>query len=92
MHECFAMCVNCVCLADLMKLGGLDLCMSRCLRHSEAGIRWRAAQLIASCAQNMPEVQYYLLNQGALQTLLQLTDHDTNSTVRVKALYAVSCK
>lgn len=76
---------------DLMKLGGLDLCMSRCLCHSEAGIRWRAAQLIASCAQNMPEVQYYLLNQGALSTLLQLTDQDANSTVRVKALYAVSC-
>ncbi|KTF82658.1 hypothetical protein cypCar_00047150 [Cyprinus carpio] len=76
---------------DLMKLGGLDLCMSRCLCHSEAGIRWRAAQLIASCAQNMPEVQFYLLNQGALLTLLQLTDHDANSTVRVKALYAVSC-
>ncbi|XP_073705125.1 hsp70-binding protein 1 [Garra rufa] len=76
---------------DLMKLGGLDLCMSRCLCHSEAGIRWRSAQLIASCAQNMPEVQFYLLNQGALQKLLQLTDHDANSTVRVKALYAVSC-
>ncbi|KTF83893.1 hypothetical protein cypCar_00020289 [Cyprinus carpio] len=77
---------------DLMKLGGLDLCMSRCLCHSEAGIRWRAAHLIASCAQNMPEVQFYLLNQGALLTLLQLADHDANSTVRVKALYAVSCK
>uniref|UniRef100_A0A8C1S054 HSPA (heat shock 70kDa) binding protein, cytoplasmic cochaperone 1 n=1 Tax=Cyprinus carpio TaxID=7962 RepID=A0A8C1S054_CYPCA len=76
---------------DLMKLGGLDLCMSRCLCHSEAGIRWRAAHLIASCAQNMPEVQFYLLNQGALLTLLQLADHDANSTVRVKALYAVSC-
>lgn len=75
-----------------MKLGGLDLCMSRCLCHSEAGIRWRGAHLIASCAQNMPEVQHYLLNQGALSTLLQLADHDTNSTVRVKALYAVSCK
>uniref|UniRef100_A0A672PSA7 Hsp70-binding protein 1 n=1 Tax=Sinocyclocheilus grahami TaxID=75366 RepID=A0A672PSA7_SINGR len=72
---------------DLMKLGGLDLCMSRCLCHSEAGIRWRAAQLIASCAQNMPEVQFYLLNQGALLTLLQLADHDANSTVRIKALY-----
>ncbi|XP_051988472.1 hsp70-binding protein 1-like [Xyrauchen texanus] len=76
---------------DLMKLGGLDLCLSRCLCHSEAGIRWRAAQLIASCAQNMPEVQCYLLNQRALLTLLQLADHDANSTVRVKALYAVSC-
>ncbi|XP_030649734.1 hsp70-binding protein 1 isoform X2 [Chanos chanos] len=76
---------------DLMKLGGLELCVSRCLCHPEAGMRWRAAQLIASCAQNMPEVQCHLLNQGALHTLLQLTDNDTHSTVRVKALYAVSC-
>ncbi|XP_076866689.1 hsp70-binding protein 1 [Brachyhypopomus gauderio] len=76
---------------DLMKLGGLDVCVSRCLCHSEAGVRWRAAQLVASCAQNMPEVQIYLLHQGALKTLLQLTDHDTHPTVRVKALYAVSC-
>ncbi|KAL7826668.1 hypothetical protein AOLI_G00318770 [Acnodon oligacanthus] len=76
---------------DLMKMGGLDVCLSRCLSHSEAGIRWRAAQLIASCSQNMPEVQEYLLQQGALRTLLQLIDHDSNPTVRVKALYAVSC-
>ncbi|XP_051995713.1 hsp70-binding protein 1-like isoform X1 [Xyrauchen texanus] len=76
---------------DLMKLGGLDLCLSSCLCHTEAGIRWRAAHLIASCAQNMPEVQCYVLKQGALLTLLQLADHDANSTVRIKALYAVSC-
>ncbi|XP_072530605.1 hsp70-binding protein 1 isoform X2 [Salminus brasiliensis] len=76
---------------DLMKMGGLDVCVSQCLCHSEAGVRWRAAQLIASCAQNMPEVQEYLLQQGALKTLLQLTDHDAHPTVRVKALYAVSC-
>ncbi|KAM9434270.1 hsp70-binding protein 1 [Clarias gariepinus] len=76
---------------DLMKLGGLDVCVSRCVCHSEAGVRWRAAELLACCAQNMPEVQLYLLQQGALHTLLQLTDHDAHTTVRVKALYAVSC-
>lgn len=77
---------------DLMKLGGLDLCVTSLLCHPQSGVRWRAAQLIASCAQNMPEVQCHLLSQGALNTLLQLTDHDPNPTVRVKALYAVSCK
>ncbi|XP_058261370.1 hsp70-binding protein 1 isoform X3 [Hemibagrus wyckioides] len=76
---------------DLMKLGGLEVCMSRCVCHTEAGVRWRAAELLACCAQNMPEVQLYLLQQGALHTLLQLTDHDTHPTVRVKTLYAVSC-
>ncbi|XP_041940891.1 hsp70-binding protein 1 [Alosa sapidissima] len=76
---------------DLMKLGGLQTCVSSLLCHPQSGVRWRAAQLIASCAQNMPEVQCYLLSQGALNKLLHLTDHDPNPTVRVKALYAVSC-
>lgn len=76
---------------DLMVLGGLDLCVTRCLCHTQSGVRWRAAQLIASCAQNMPEVQCYLLSMGALPKLLQLTDMDPSPTVRVKTLYAVSC-
>ncbi|XP_048846333.1 hsp70-binding protein 1 [Brienomyrus brachyistius] len=76
---------------DLMVLGGLDLCVSQCLSHAQGGIRWRAAQLLASCAQNMPEVQCYLLHRGTLSTLLQLIDCDPHPTVKVKALYAVSC-
>lgn len=76
---------------DLMTLGGLDLCVSRYLCHAQGGLRWHAAELIASCAQNMPQVQVYLLGIGALPKLLQLTDSDPHPTVRVKALYAVSC-
>lgn len=75
-----------------MVLGGLELCVSQYLCHAQSGLRWRAAQLIASCAQNMPQVQVYLLSTGALPKLLQLVDSDPNSTVRVKALYAVSCE
>ncbi|XP_029364835.1 hsp70-binding protein 1 [Echeneis naucrates] len=76
---------------DLMILGGLELCFSRYLCHVQSGLRWRAAQLIASCSQNMPQVQEHLLSMGALERLLQLTDSDPHPTVRVKALYAVSC-
>ncbi|KAM4717710.1 hsp70-binding protein 1 [Anableps anableps] len=76
---------------DLMILGGLELCVSRYLCHVQSGLRWRAAQLLASCAQNMPQVQEYLLKIDVLPKLLQLTDSDPNPTVRVKALYAVSC-
>ncbi|KAM7372166.1 hypothetical protein PAMP_009357 [Pampus punctatissimus] len=76
---------------DLMILGGLELCVSQYLCHAQSGLRWRAAQLIASCAQNMPQVQVHLLSIGALPKLLQLTDSDPHPTVRVKALYAVSC-
>lgn len=78
--------------ADLMTLGGLELCVSQYLNHAQSGLRWRAAQLIASCAQNMPQLQFHLLSIGALPKLLQLTDSDPNPTVRVKALYAVSCE
>ncbi|XP_034394438.1 hsp70-binding protein 1 [Cyclopterus lumpus] len=76
---------------DLMTLGGLELCISQYLCHAQSGLRWRAAQLIAFCAQNMPQVQVYLFSTGVLPKLLQLTDSDPDSTVRVKALYAVSC-
>lgn len=76
---------------DLMTLGGLDLCVSRYLCHVQSGLRWRAAELLASCAQNMPQVQVHLLNLGVLPKLLQITDSDPNPTVRVKALYAISC-
>ncbi|KAM8844008.1 hsp70-binding protein 1 [Spinachia spinachia] len=76
---------------DLMTLGGLQLCTSRYLCHAQSGLRWRAAQLIASSAQNMPEVQVHLFTIGALPKLLQLTDSDPHPAVRVKALYAVSC-
>uniref|UniRef100_A0A3Q2R1M4 Hsp70-binding protein 1 n=1 Tax=Fundulus heteroclitus TaxID=8078 RepID=A0A3Q2R1M4_FUNHE len=76
---------------DLMILGGLELCVSRYLCHVQGGLRWRAAQLLASCAQNMPQVQEHLFKIDVLPKLLQLTDSDPNPTVRVKALYAVSC-
>lgn len=76
---------------DFMTLCGLDLCVSQYLCHAQSGLRWRAAQLLASCAQNMPQVQAHLLSMGTLPKLLQLTDSDPNPTVRVKALYAVSC-
>lgn len=76
---------------DLMTLGGLELCISKYLCHAQSGLRWRAAHLIASCAQNMPQVQVYLFGTGVLPKLLQLTDSDPDPTVRVKALYAVSC-
>lgn len=76
---------------DLMILGGLDLCVSQYLNHAQSGLRWRAAELIASCSQNMPQVQVHLLGIGVLPKLLQLIDSDPNPTVRVKALYAVSC-
>lgn len=75
-----------------MVLGGLELCVSRYLSHVLSGLRWRAADLIASCAQNMPQLQIHLLNIGTLPKLLQLTDSDPHPTVRVKALYALSCE
>ncbi|XP_077358738.1 hsp70-binding protein 1 isoform X2 [Festucalex cinctus] len=76
---------------DLMVLGGLDVCVSKYLCHAQSRLRWSAAHLTATCAQNMPPVQDHLLKISALPKLLQLTDSDPHPTVRVKALYAVSC-
>ncbi|MBN3300543.1 HPBP1 protein, partial [Amia calva] len=76
---------------DLMSLGGLEVCVGACLGAQGAGLRCRGAGLLAVCCQNHPEVQLHALALGALPTLLTLADTDPSTTVKVKALYAVSC-
>jgi hsp70-interacting protein len=53
-------------------------------------LRWRAAEVAATCAQNNPDVQKAFLEGGALLRLLPLL-HDADSTVQTKALLAISC-
>ncbi|XP_014677637.1 PREDICTED: hsp70-binding protein 1-like [Priapulus caudatus] len=76
---------------DLHKIGGFAL-FPRLLAARAAGVRSRAAELVATVAQNNPYTQAQLLAQGALPTLLRLTDDDAaGDEVRVKALFAISC-
>uniref|UniRef100_UPI00358FDF76 hsp70-binding protein 1-like isoform X2 n=1 Tax=Myxine glutinosa TaxID=7769 RepID=UPI00358FDF76 len=76
---------------DFCKLGGMDVVFTGPLLSSAPSLRHRAAELVATCAQNEPTVQSCVLSLGGLQTLLDLVDKDIDEVVRLKALLAVSC-
>ncbi|KAK1127650.1 hypothetical protein K0M31_003148 [Melipona bicolor] len=75
---------------DFYKIGGFTI-FGPCLNSPHSSIRWRAADLIAELAQNNPFCQEKFLETGLFPTLLNMIDTDPAETVRIKALYAVSC-
>ncbi|XP_053121738.1 hsp70-binding protein 1 [Hemicordylus capensis] len=90
--DCLAeLCENLDNASDFCKLDGMRLLAHRYLEHEEAGLRWRAAHLVGTCAQNVPKVQEQALALGCMRKLLRLLDHDLSEAVRIKALFAVSC-
>ncbi|KAJ7313951.1 hypothetical protein JRQ81_005781 [Phrynocephalus forsythii] len=85
------LCENLDNAADFCKLDGMRLLAHRYLEHEEEGLRWRAAHLVGTCAQNVPIVQEQALALGCMRKLLRLLDHDPSEAVRIKALFAISC-
>ncbi|XP_077115659.1 hsp70-binding protein 1 isoform X2 [Ranitomeya variabilis] len=85
------LCENIDNASDFCKLGGMSLMLTRYLSCPEAELRWRTADLIGICSQNVPFVQEMALSLGAVSKLLELLDLDTSETVRIKALFAISC-
>ncbi|CAI9554039.1 unnamed protein product [Staurois parvus] len=78
-------------LTDFCKLGGMELLLNRYLSCPEAELRWRAADLVGICSQNVPFVQECALCLGAMSKLLQLLDLDSSEQVRIKSFFAISC-
>uniref|UniRef100_A0A8C3IEI2 Hsp70-binding protein 1 n=2 Tax=Chrysemys picta bellii TaxID=8478 RepID=A0A8C3IEI2_CHRPI len=85
------LCENLDNAADFCKLDGMRLLAHRYLDHPVPELRWRAAHLVGTCAQNVPKVQEQALALGCMRKLLRLLDHDGADAVRVKALFAISC-
>ena len=77
--------------SDLHKIGGFDL-FPTLLQDSEEDVRANACSVIATVVQNNPYCQTEALKLGLLSQLLNLLDKDDSIKVKVKALYAVSCK
>ena len=84
-------CISIDLLSDFHKIGGFTI-FQESLESEEGEIRWSCLELIASLAQNNPYCQTAILQHGLMQTILKMLDTDSNPTVKVKALYAVSCK
>ena len=62
------------------------------LQDNGEDIRASACSLIATVVQNNLHCQTEALKMGLLSQLLDLLDKDDKMAVKVKALYAVSCK
>lgn len=75
---------------DFHKIGGFCV-LKPCLDSVHSSLRWRGAELVAELCQNNPYCQNKVLEADVLPTLLSMVDTDINDTVKIKALYAVSC-
>ncbi|PNJ03007.1 HSPBP1 isoform 4, partial [Pongo abelii] len=60
------LCENMDNAADFCQLSGMHLLVGRYLEAGAAGLRWRAAQLIGTCSQNVAAIQEQVLGLGAL--------------------------
>lgn len=75
---------------DLSTIGGLPTLLSL-LTCPHPTLQWRAAEVIATCAQNNPEVQETFMEEGVLPAVWPLLEHP-NVTCVIKGLLAVSCQ
>lgn len=77
--------------ADLHAIGGL-IPLLNYLKHPQAGVRARAAEVLSTIVQNNPKSQQQVMQVNGLEVLLENFTSDDNMTVRTKALGAISCK
>jgi len=75
---------------DLYLIGGLGV-VSAYLKHPLSLLKWRACEVIANTTQNNEKVMNFVIDNDTLKVLLEMVDTSEDSTVRVKALYAISC-
>lgn len=57
--------------ADLTSIGGLETLINL-LSNSHSSLRWRAAEVVATCVQNNLPVQEWVLKAGCLPKLMRL--------------------
>lgn len=74
---------------DLSSIGGLSTLL-HVLDSGIPSLQWRAAEVIATCAQNNPEVQNSFFHGGAMDPIWALLDSE-DDTCQLKALLGVSC-
>lgn len=74
--------------ADLHKIGGLSTLLGL-MSSPHPSLRWRAAEITATCMANNPPVQRWFMEGGTLPPLLGLLS-DHSAVVQTKAVLALS--
>jgi len=74
---------------DLSAIGGLQTLL-HVMEGGVPSLQWRAAEVIATCAQNNPEVQASFFNGGVMPPVWSLLD-SPDEMCCLKGLLAVSC-
>lgn len=74
---------------DFGQIGGAAALLSL-LKSPHAGLRWRAAEVVATVVQNNPACQDMMLEFDVLTVLSELVESDTDARVRTKALLAIA--
>lgn len=64
----------------------------RCLDSPHSSLRLGAAGLIGDVCQNNLQCQQSMITLNVVPQLLHMVDGDEDVNVKVKALYALSCK
>lgn len=76
------------CAKDFLKIGGFEV-LDKLLHFRSGPVQSKVCELIAELVQNNPYCQQPTIQH--LKRLLELVDTAGEETVRLKALYAVSC-
>lgn len=90
LEELIEWCENLDFAIDFHKIGGYPV-LPELMDDEEPEIRWNTLELIAALVQNNPYCQTAAIEAGLIPLMLHKLDNDTNNTVKVKALYAISC-
>jgi len=75
---------------DFHKIGGFRI-FPPCLTSSIPQIRSQACVVLGECTQNNPYCQQVVIDTDLLEHLLSILDRDQENSVKVKALFAISC-
>ncbi|XP_033752609.1 hsp70-binding protein 1-like isoform X2 [Pecten maximus] len=90
LEEMIEWCENIDLAIDFHKIGGYEV-LAKQFENSEAEVRWNSLELLGVLVQNNPYCQEAALKHELLPLVLGIIDNDSNATVRIKALYAISC-
>jgi len=74
---------------DLVKINGLHVILPL-LRSTESTIRSATASVLTTCLQNNPNFQKSLIEINGFQILVELFKNDTDESVQLKTLGAIS--